>query len=140
MSETEQVRKEIVKHIQTYYEEHKTEPSVGEITKEFKEQGVNGYTFYRFFPKGKAEACRLAGVPVSMELFKRTEKALKARAKARKNDTVIETPSATIRLTLTEEQTKRLLGISHLEGGIGPSRARKGRLFHSVASMPSFNK
>jgi len=38
MSDKEEVRKEIIKYVQSYYAKHKRDPSVGEIAEEFKEQ------------------------------------------------------------------------------------------------------
>jgi hypothetical protein len=70
-------------------------------------------TFYVIFPDGLSEACRAAGVPVP-ERPRQTMKALEVRKKGR------EAEKEALRLTrlmLTEEQTRRILGISHIERG-----------------------
>lgn len=113
--EEAEVKNAILSFIQSYYAKNKTAPSIGLIADKFKAKGVNRYTFYTLFSGGLPQACKAAGVSVP-ERVKQTQKALKVRkARGKAKTTGVKEVSST-RLTLTEEQTRRLLGISHLEG------------------------
>ncbi|MEM3356900.1 MAG: TusE/DsrC/DsvC family sulfur relay protein [Candidatus Bathyarchaeia archaeon] len=117
--ETE-VKNAIIDFIQSHYAKNKIAPSIRLIADKFKAQGVDRCTFYSYFPKGLSEACKAAGIPAP-ERLKQTQRALKVKkARSRVEGARVEEVSST-RLTLTEEQTRRLFGISHLEKGKDPS-------------------
>ncbi len=112
------MKHQIVQFVQEFHKQNGRAPSVNEILKHFKNNGLCSSTFYQFFPKGLKELCSLAGIPVPVERIRKTAKATAALREGRKGDVHRET--ALSRLILTEEQTKRLLGLSHLEGGRDP--------------------
>jgi len=112
------VKAEILRFLKASYAKNGKVLSIRAIEKKFKRQGVTRATFYGLFPEGLEEACREAGVPAPDRL-KQTEQALKKKKEKFSLVTLTrdEQPSS-FRLSLTEEQTKRLLAISHLEGGM----------------------
>ena len=81
-------------------------------------KGLSRKRFYQLFLGGVSEAYRLAGIPVPKERLEQTAKATERIKKER--GIVKEQEGIEGRITLSEDQTKRLLGISHLEGGRDP--------------------
>jgi len=96
-------------------------PQLGISLNILRVRGLASRVFTPSFQGGVQEVCRLAGVPAPTDRMGRTAKAVKA-VKAKKSaeakKSVTEEPS--MRLVLSEEQTRRLLGISHLERGKDP--------------------
>lgn len=115
MSDNE-LKREILRFIKDFYLQNGEPPSVRSILESF--EGLSRKRFYQIFPDGVSEAHRLAGVPVSKERLEQTAKATERIKMGR--DVVEEQEDVEGRITLSEEQTKRLLGISHLEGGRDP--------------------
>lgn len=107
-----ELKKVIIDYAKEFYGEYKKAPSIRQIITRFKAEKLNRSKLYKFYPGGLAEVCRLAGIPVP-ERLANTQMALKARMKAeeRKDGEA----SSSVRLVLTEEQSKRLLAISYLE-------------------------
>jgi sulfur relay (sulfurtransferase) DsrC/TusE family protein len=112
----EELKQAIILYVKDYHEKHTTSPSLRKILNHFRKDKLNFTRFYNVFPGRLAEACSLAGVPVPEDRIKRMQKVTETS----RNEAKDTTKSSLFRLTLTEEQTKRLLGISHLEGGIDP--------------------
>ncbi|MEM3602773.1 MAG: TusE/DsrC/DsvC family sulfur relay protein [Candidatus Bathyarchaeia archaeon] len=106
-------KRAIIEYVKEFYREYNTAPSIRQIISRFESEELNRSKLYERFPGGLAEICRLAGIPAP-ERLARTRRALEAkmRAKERKDGGA----TSSMRLVLTEEQTKRLLAISHLEG------------------------
>lgn len=103
----------VIQYVKEFHEQNDRAPTVREVLKRFKKDGLSSTTFYHVFPRGLKEACRLAGIPIPEERMQKTARATILRKSGRN------VPQEAV-LTLTEEQTKRLLGISHLEGGKDP--------------------
>ena len=116
------LRQAMIQYIAGFYAERKRVPSVRETINHFK---TSFTCFYEGFSGGLSEACRLAGVPVPEERIKRTQKAVES------SKTVEETRSeySLGSMVLSEEQTKRFWGISHLEGGKDPLLQSSERRF-----------
>ena len=108
---------EIIKFIKGSYDQNGRIPSLRDIIKQFQKEGLSFTGFYKLFPLGLAEACRLAGVPIPSD---RIEKTSEAHAAKEKDKLDVTTERALNCLTLTEDQTKRLFGMSHLEDGEDP--------------------
>ncbi|MEM3627727.1 MAG: TusE/DsrC/DsvC family sulfur relay protein [Candidatus Bathyarchaeia archaeon] len=113
-----ELKKVIIDYAKEFYGEYKKAPSIRQIITRFKAEKLNRSKLYKFYPGGLAEVCRLAGIPVP-ERLANTQMALKARMKAQEKKDDGEA-TISLRFMLTEEQTKRLLAISHLEGGKDP--------------------
>lgn len=110
----EELKSAIINYVKTY---EGGVPSVKEIRLKF---GITNKRLYKIFPGKMPELCRLAGKPLPVERMRRTEKAIKSKAKKKKKlSATTEIPSN--RLVLSEEQTKRVYGIMHLEKGMDPS-------------------
>jgi hypothetical protein len=86
-------------------------PSISTIV---ENTGTNKVELYRLFPGGQVELCKLAGVPLPRERVDRLVNANEARR------TSLSPSIAPAQLTLTEEQTMRILAVSHLEHGRDP--------------------
>jgi hypothetical protein len=86
-----------------------------QITEKFN---ISSKTFYKVF-SGISEACRASGVPMSEGRKNVTLEATRAvkRRGSRQGD---QNASGSL-VSLTQEQTGRLLGLSHLEGGKDPT-------------------
>lgn len=65
----------VIEYFKKYYKQHKKTPPTRQIFKHFSKA-----KFYQTFPKGVAEVCKLAGIPVPEERLKRTQKARQATA------------------------------------------------------------
>ncbi|MCJ7630939.1 hypothetical protein MUP77_00865, partial [Candidatus Bathyarchaeota archaeon] len=117
MMNATETRTAIVNFVQSYYAKNKTAPSVRIIAEAFKAKGIDRCSFYTFFAGGLEEVCIAANIPVP-ERSRQTLKALSVRK--REQQVQKEAPCPT-RLLLTEEQTRRILGISHIEKGKDPS-------------------
>jgi hypothetical protein len=118
--EQKEFQHRILEYIKDYYVKNKKVPFLRQILKKEK---LNRVQFYRTFPKGLTQACQLAGVPVPEDRIKKMKRAVEA-SKAKKSEVAVkgadEEALPPTRLMLTEEQTKRLLGLSHLEGRKDP--------------------
>jgi hypothetical protein len=115
MAELEQ---SILSYVKDYHSKNKRAPSLRALIRQFKGEGLNFAKFYQLFPRGITEACSKAGVPTPMERIRQTEMAIQG-VKMKEGDIQENVPLQN-RLILTEAQTKRLLGMSHLEGGKDP--------------------
>lgn len=118
--------------IKSHYDDKGEPPSVTLLCKEI--EGLSRRKFYEFFKGGVGEACKLAGVPAPKARIASTNKALKERRKASEGADLRRRVIAADRhlgagynqgdlsskIVLSEEQVKRILGISHLEGGKEP--------------------
>jgi len=69
-------RDAVIEYFKKFYEQHKKTPPTQQTFKHFKKA-----KFYQTFPKGVAEVCQLAGIPVPEVSIKRTEKAVQASKK-----------------------------------------------------------
>ena len=112
---SENLKQDIVQYTRDFYSRNREPPSVRQI---IHKCGISFSRFYKLFPGGLSEACRLAGVPVPMQRINKTKRALET-SKGRK-EAGRHSVSSTGRLTLTEEQTGRIYGIVQLEGGKDP--------------------
>jgi len=112
--EMEQKRR-VLEYIRGFYAKEGRAPSLRQILKKEK---LNRARFYQLFPQGLAQACQLASVPAPKERISKVGKAVEA-SRAKRLEPAANQKSFS-RLLLTEEQTKRLLGLSHLEGGKDP--------------------
>jgi len=120
MMTNEELKQAIIQYIKKRYERDKEAPSLRKIIEHFKKEKLNFTRFYKMFPGGIPEAYRLAGVPIPKDRMRRTAKATKAVKTAKAREKAEDEAPPPTRLVLTEEQSKRLLGISHLEGGKDP--------------------
>lgn len=91
MMTDEELKQAIIQYAKKYHERNKETPSLRKILKHFKKEKLNFTRFYKIFPKGISEVCRLAAIPISTSRIKRTERATKAAKKRKKLNTV---PSA----------------------------------------------
>lgn len=112
--DSEQLRHEIIRFCRSLYDKDGNVPSIAQLTSAFH---INRTDFYRLF-NGLTELCKLVGIPIPESRINRTEAASNIRS-AMKLPHASSLPSVTIQLN--EEQTRRILAISHLEGGIDPS-------------------
>ncbi|MEM3713302.1 MAG: TusE/DsrC/DsvC family sulfur relay protein [Thermoproteota archaeon] len=110
------MKHEVVQFVEEFYERNRRAPTFREILKHFKSRGLSSSAFYQLFPNGLGELCKLAGIPIPEERMQKTARAKAALREGRR----IPQETVSSRLTLTEEQTRRLLGISHLERGEDP--------------------
>ena len=94
----------MIKFIKSYFTETKRVPSIQIISDNIA--GVNRSNFYNLF-SGIGEACDLAGVPRPSKRMNSTKKASKKRREKK--------PEIPHLITLTEEQTRNLLGIEFFE-------------------------
>lgn len=117
--QNERVRNEIVLYAEWYYAQHKSAASVRIITKKFK---LSKAGFYGLFPKGMAELCRQAGIPVESiaDRLEHTAGAQKARERMVHSDIPVAGAMATTRLLLSEPLSRRVYVLSHLELGKDP--------------------
>lgn len=115
----QELRQAILQYFKEFCERGEEVPSLRKMFKRFRKEKLNNTRFYMLFPGGLAEACRLAGVPVPKKRIRRVRKAVEASRMKEDADEALESFSLT--LTLTEDLTKRLLGVSHLERGKDPS-------------------
>ncbi|MFH0896897.1 MAG: hypothetical protein V1850_02465 [Candidatus Bathyarchaeota archaeon] len=104
----EELKRAIINYVKDY---EKGVPPVKKIGQKFK---ITLKRFYTIFPGKMPELCRLAGKPLPVERMKRTEKAIKSKGQRTVED---ERPNV---IHLSEEQSKRLWGLSHLEKGKDP--------------------
>lgn len=79
MTEDSTLRDDILDYVKGYYAEKRSVPSVREIVRTFKKQGLNKSNIYgsELFPGGKREICELAMIPVP-EKLEQTAEALRA--------------------------------------------------------------
>jgi hypothetical protein len=109
------LEEEILQFMKKYYTEHNEPPSIKTI-----EKSVNGATrrqFYNIFPGKIKEACKKAGIPISNENIRSTEKAIEAKQKRNIQKSIpVESPTS-YAYTLNNKQMQRVYAISHLEGG-----------------------
>jgi hypothetical protein len=112
-----ELKQPIIKYIRGYYRQNGETPPLRKIIKRFEREKLNFSRFYEIFPGRMSEACGLAGVPIPTERIRRTDRATQASKMTEPTPHVQVCPS---RPMLSDEQTKRLLGISHLEGGKEP--------------------
>jgi hypothetical protein len=112
-----ELKQPIIKYIRGYYRQNGETPPLRKIIKRFEKEKLNFSRFYEIFPGRMSEACRLAGVPIPTERIRRTDRATEVSKMTEPTPSVQVCPS---RQMLSDEQTKRLLGISHLEGGKEP--------------------
>lgn len=68
----------VIEYFKKYYKKHKKAPPTRQVFKHFSKA-----KFYQTFPKGIAEVCKLAGIPVPEAHIERTEKAVQALKKKR---------------------------------------------------------
>jgi len=68
----------VIEYFKKYHKQHKKVPPTRQVFKRFSKA-----KFYHAFPKGVAEACKLAGIPVPEAHIERTEKAVQALKKKR---------------------------------------------------------
>jgi len=66
----------VAEYFKEFHEQHRKAPSTRQVFKHFSKA-----RFYQAFPKGVAEACELAGIPVPKARIGRTEKAVQASKK-----------------------------------------------------------
>jgi len=104
--ETE-LRKQILNFVSDKYKKSREVPSISKILNYVK---VNRARFYTLFPSGIVEVCKLAGIPIPKERIEATSKAIKSK----KVETKAEPQS--LRIELTQQQQKELLGMAHLQG------------------------
>lgn len=104
------LKNQVLQFILAEYNSTGEVPSLSRICREI--DGLYSEKFYKLFSGGIGEATRLAGVPEPSERLRKTEAATEAKA-APPERAKSEGP----RVTLTEEQSKRLFGLSHLESG-----------------------
>jgi hypothetical protein len=111
------LKQPIIEYIRDHYRQNGKTPPLRKIIKHFEKEKLNFSRFYEIFPSCIPEAYRLAGVPIPTERIRRTRKATQASKTTEPQPHVQTCPN---RPMLSDEQTKRLLGISHLEGGKDP--------------------
>jgi hypothetical protein len=114
------LKQSITSHIAKHYQQKSEVPSIRMIVKHFKKDGLSTRGFYQIFPEGLAEACRLAEVPAPSGRVAQTSKASKTVKREERES--VPAPSSTSGLVLTEEQSQRVFGICHLEGGSDPHK------------------
>jgi len=73
-----ELREAVIRYVKKCYKANKKVPSIRKTCKHFKKENLSRRYFYRIFPRGIREVCKLAAVPVPKERVKRTEKATKA--------------------------------------------------------------
>lgn len=115
----QELRQAILQYFEECCERGEEAPSLRKTFKRFRKEKLNNVHFYKLFPGGLAEACKLAGVPVPKKRISRVRKAVEASRMKDDADETLELSS--LNLTLTGDLTKRLLGVSHLERGKDPS-------------------
>ncbi len=96
---------EIQTFIQKYSKKENRAPTIREISAKIK--GVNRSNFYKYFPKGIAEACKAAGVSIPEKRTQVTRKASKARKAGRNAPFPI--------ISLNPESSRKLWVMSTLE-------------------------
>ena len=72
-----ELKEAVIQYIKKCHKTSKKVPSVGKICKHFKKENLSRRSFYRIFPGGIREVCKLAAVPAPKERVKRTAKATK---------------------------------------------------------------
>ncbi|MCJ7770232.1 TusE/DsrC/DsvC family sulfur relay protein [Candidatus Bathyarchaeota archaeon] len=116
------VRGEVILFAKTYYQQHGSAPSIRAIVRRFKKT-LNIGRIYELFPDGQGQICREASISLPSDRLNHTSNAQKARvAKTSTNTNSVLGTAESSRLALTEEQTRRIYGISHLEGGKNPNQ------------------
>jgi hypothetical protein len=107
---------EIVEFVRTYHSTHGKVPSISSVVKQF---GLNKSRFYKLF-SGISELCSLAQVPIPERRIQSVSQALVSRSSAREQREVQQSPIQC--LALSPALTKRVYGVSQLEGGLDPSQ------------------
>ena len=122
VSRQEDLKNDILLYLRTHYERHKSVPSVRAILRQFKRTGLTSTLFYDFYSEGLPQVCREAGVPPP-ERLRRTRAATKARTDRTSHEDKSPMGETTSpgRVQLSAEMTRRLLGVSYLEGGKDPN-------------------
>jgi hypothetical protein len=110
------MRQEIARYIRNKYRHDGTVPSIRVILQ--AHSAVSRKRFYQFFPEGLREACQLSGVPAPTRRIQRMTR-LRGVQTARSYMDTDPLPRPT-RVILTAEQTRRICGLAHLEGGRDP--------------------
>ncbi len=112
------IKTEIVRFVTSFYSEHGNVPSVGSIIKQFN---LSRTQFYGLFPAKLSELCRLAGVPIPENRIQAVKQALNTRTVSKQKEALASQQLIPQCLILSSEETRRVLGICQLEGGIEPS-------------------
>jgi len=73
----------IIQYYKKYHKLHNEAPSLKKVFEHFKKQKLYYAKFYDIFPRGQAEACKIAGIPVPEERLKQTRKARQTAKKKR---------------------------------------------------------
>jgi hypothetical protein len=89
----EELRQAILQYVKEYYERNKEAPPLRSILKHFRKEKLNFTRFYRIFPNGTPEACRLADVPAAADRLKMTQKAIQAVKERKKLNAATPTPT-----------------------------------------------
>lgn len=106
----------VLDYFKKYYKRHKEAPPTRQIFKHFSKT-----RFYTTFPKGVAEACKLAEIPVSEASIKRMKRALQALEKKRVREIEKEVPAQDVKQSYAvqrevqqrEEQRRKELAEKH---------------------------
>lgn len=114
-AETELI-KAVLNFIKNHHESDGKAPSIRAICREV--DGVSVRKFYKLFPGGISEVCTKAGVPVPKQRIRATRKAVRGQEK--KAMAIEDRSEPSSRIILTDSQSARIQGISHLEGGKDP--------------------
>jgi len=107
----ESMRDMVIGYVKRSHKRTNRVPSSTDIVRELHDKGLNLALLYDLFPGGMKQICELAKVPIPSERINKTSQA-RNRQKTKSH-----IPSSDGAITLTPDQTQRLLGISHLEGG-----------------------
>lgn len=108
------LQREIIRFSRSLYEKHRQVPTIAQITSAFK---ITRTEFYRLFT-GLVELCRLAGIPIPEARINKTQ----AASIIRSGQNISQAAARPrVSIELNDEQTRRVLAISHIEGGIDPS-------------------
>jgi hypothetical protein len=115
------LRKSIIGFTASYYSQYSKVPPIRVIKLNFT---LSNTEFYNAFPGGIEELCKACALPTP-DRVAQTANAVRARTtektERKSSSSSANLPGTNIlRITLTEVQSQRLLGLSHLEGGKDP--------------------
>jgi len=100
------LKENVLKYVKDSFKNEKKKVSVRDIQKKFS---CSTTIIYKLFPGKKAEIYSLAGVPIDQKTMEQTKVATAAKRSSKK--------TVALSYFLTEDQTKKILGLSYWEGG-----------------------
>jgi len=121
MADPTDLRERIIDFTADYYSQNSKVPPISAIKINFS---ISNTDFYKAFPDGIGELCKSCNLCIP-ERVAQTAHAVKARTaektERKSSSSSTDVPESIIpRMTLTEIQSQRLLGLSYLEGGKDP--------------------